>query len=163
MEEDAAAAAEDITQDMPALRVTADNKLRVGASLIVGGYLGDSSFATGFHRAAIFDFQGIVEGDVLVVAASEAHEVRADGLDKLTLATGIGLVVSPGQEDVDVGARIQSRLLRGDERQEEHDGDACRGRGSEMAHREYRDASLRDLKQMAAMQTATKINEQSRN
>lgn len=105
---------------MCALRVPADDELRVGAPLVVRGDLRDAGLPARLDRAAVLDLEGVVEGDVLVVAAGEP---RADGLHQLALAPRVRLVVAARQEDVDVGARARSRLLRaGDERQETSGG-----------------------------------------
>lgn len=95
---------------MCALGVAADNELRIGTSLVVVGYLGNASFATRLHGAAVFNCQGIIERNVLVVAALEP---RANSLHELSLTARIRLIVPSRQKDLDISARVQARLLCG--------------------------------------------------
>lgn len=98
-----AASAQDITSNIGTLRETAKNQLRLGALLVVGGHLRQTVGGALLHSGAVVGVARVVELDVLVVAAAQAI---ADGVDQLALASGIGLVVAAGEEDVHVFAAI---------------------------------------------------------
>lgn len=107
LEESTASTTDDVSDNLGTLRVTADNQLGVGTASAVGVELSDTVGNTLVDRLAVGCFNRVVEEDIFVVAVLKTI---ADGVDELALTTGIGLVVSLGEEDVYVTARRLSSL-----------------------------------------------------
>lgn len=91
LEESTASTTEDVANNLGTLRVTADDKLGVGAASAVGVELSDTVGNTLIDRLAVRSLNRVVEKDILVIAVLKAV---ADGVYELALTTGVGLVVA---------------------------------------------------------------------